>query len=83
MSKAGSNCTRLRFMQFTALEYPSYHMPTHLPLVVLNVSTANTTNTAALQQSMQQASVLSNNLDTVTGPLMQHTVSTTHFSHIF
>ena len=49
------------------------------PLVVLNVSTANTTNTAVLQQSMHQASVLPNYLVTLMGPLLQHTDSTYTF----
>jgi len=50
-----------------------------LPLVVHNVSTAITMNTVALQLSMHQASVLSNNLYMVIEPLLQHTASACTF----
>ena len=70
-------------MKFTALRVPEAIRcrPSirHFPLVVLNVSTANTTNTAVLQQSMHQASVLPNYLVMLMGPLLQHTDSTYTF----
>ena len=40
---------------------------------------SNSMNTVVLQLSMCQAFTLSNNLDTVTGPLSQHTASTCTF----
>ena len=47
-------------------------------VVVLNV-TANSMKTVVLQLSICQAFTFSNNVDTVTGPLSQHTASTCTF----
>ena len=71
-NKAGSNCTHISYCLTSTRAITCQQ---HLPLVVLNVSTANTMNTAALQQSMCQASILLNNLDTATELLLQHTAS--------